>query len=186
MAERVVKVGIHIWVPGKIGFPDGMPEVENNRTFVNARTRRLAEGPDNQVLFIVRNYYHDTRDHFGLGKEWDGHLIQTDLGTPKPVGMNFRQARDHILSEFPAEEYEFWGTELYVDGAKEQNPTWGCVKGAFDNLRLPGSKIDVSSCWVNALPGGIDPNANLFQLGLKTIARKFNPRRLLKAASSDR
>ena len=65
--------------------------------------------------------------------------------------MNFNQLRAFILDKYPGDGYEFWGTELYL---KQGRPDKGCVKGAFDNLKLPNSRINIASSWTAPTPKG--------------------------------
>lgn len=151
MAEKVVSIGVHIWVPGKVGFPHGRPDVENDSSYVISRTGRISRGPVNQLLLVVDNFLADTKEQLNLGPEWGDRIIKTHIDSPRPKDMEPSQLRELILERFPADEYVFWGTELYVKKGKPYN---GCVKRAKDSLKLPNSRFDFASCLIAEAPKG--------------------------------
>ena len=80
MAEKIIPIGVHIWVPGRVGYPGGRPEIEDNQQYVSERARRLKQGPEDQILLIVDNFFYDTKERFGLDPAWDDRIIRTHIG----------------------------------------------------------------------------------------------------------
>ena len=68
---------------------------------------------------------------------YQGEFIEDD-DTKKR--FSYAEFVEHVVEQFPADRYVFWGAEFNV----RQNS--GCVPYYFEKLELPNKELDTDAC----------------------------------------